>query len=73
MTPAPIPTKKYFTQKEVCQISTLSRSTVERLERSGGIPAPRRFAPRVKRYPADAILAWLDGTWAPEQQEVSNV
>lgn len=64
MQPQIVPTKQFLNQKEVCQISTLSRSTLERLERSGGMPSPRRFGPRCKRYETEAILAWLRGEWS---------
>lgn len=71
--PQAVPTKQFLNQKEVCQISTLSRSTLERLERSGEMPRPRRFGARCKRYPAQAIHEWLAGTWRPEGKEVSHV
>lgn len=69
-----IPQKQFLNQKEVCEISTLSRSTLERLERMNppGIPAPRRFSLRCKRYFRKDIEAWLDGTWTP-QEEVPHV
>lgn len=64
-------TKKFYNQKEVIELSTLSRSTLERLERSSGMPAARRFGARCKRYDAAAIHSWLDGTWAiPAQRQV---
>lgn len=63
------PTKQYLNQKEVCEISTLSRSTLERLEKSGGMPRARRFGQRCKRFKSLEIFAWLDGTW---QAEVSH-
>ena len=72
MSHAVIPTKQYLTQKEVSIISTLSRSTLERLERDGTMPHPRRFGLRCKRYRADEIEAWLAGTWSPMDQEVSH-
>lgn len=75
MTHTNIPTKLFLNQKEVCELSCLSRSTLERLERQNppGIPIPRRFSARSKRYPTDLIMQWLAGTWTPEQQEVSHV
>jgi len=64
-------TKRYYNQKEVIELSTLSRSTLERLERSNGMPAARRFGARCKRYDSTAIHAWLDGTWSnPDQRQV---
>jgi len=71
--PQAVPAKLYLNQKEVCKISTLSRSTLERLERAGGMPPARRFGQRCKRYLTSDILAWLDGTWTPSRQEVSHV
>lgn len=70
-----IPTKLYLNQKEVSKISTLSRSTLERLERTvpPSMPVPRRFSARCKRYLAADIQAWLAGTWKPAGQEVSHV
>lgn len=70
-----IPTKLYLNQKEVSQISTLSRSTLERLERTNppSMPVPRRFGARCKRYLTADIQAWLDGTWTPGGHEVSHV
>ncbi len=59
---------RYYSQKQVCSISNLSRSTIERLERTGGIPVPRRFGNRCKRYPIDLIEAWLRGDWHPAIQ-----
>lgn len=56
-------TKKFYNQKEVIELSTLSRSTIERLESSNAMPAPRRFGARCKRYDAESIRSWLDGTW----------
>lgn len=56
-------TKKFYSQKEVIELSTLSRSTLERLERSNGMPPARRFGERCKRYDAAAIHSWLDGAW----------
>lgn len=59
---------RYYSQKQVCQISCLSRSTLERLERSGGIPIPRRFGARCKRYSAELIEKWLSGEdWRGEE------
>lgn len=67
-----VPTQQYVNQKTVCIWSNCSRSTLERLERSGGMPAPRRFGQRCKRYRIDEIQAWLDGTWTPTGQGVSH-
>lgn len=52
---------RYYSQKQVCQISNLSRSTIERLERAGGMPLPRRFGARCKRYSVELIEKWLAG------------
>lgn len=60
------PQKHFMNQKEVIVLSSLSRSTLERLERSGGMPPARRFGARCKRYRIDEIQAWLDGTWIPQ-------
>lgn len=67
--PHVVPTKLFLTQKEVIQLSTLSRRTIERLERTTppGVPTPVRFGQRCKRYRTEAILAWLDGTWTPDE------
>jgi predicted DNA-binding transcriptional regulator AlpA len=61
-------TARYYSQNQVCKISSLSRSTIERLERTGGIPMPRRFGVRCKRYQVDLIDKWLNGeNWRGEE------
>lgn len=63
-----VPRKHFLNQKEVIELSSLSRSTLERLERQcpPGMPPARRFGLRCKRYLLSDIQAWLDGTWIPQ-------
>jgi len=53
--------KRFYSQKQICKMSGLSRSTLERLEKANKLPPPRRFGPRCKRYPIDLIEKWLKG------------
>jgi predicted DNA-binding transcriptional regulator AlpA len=52
---------QYYTQRQVCMLTCLSRSSIERMERAGVMPPPRRFGARCKRYPAILIQKWMDG------------
>lgn len=58
---------QYYTQKQIIQLTTLSRSTLERLERARKMPAPRRFG-NCKRFLISEIQEWLDGNWSSEEK-----
>jgi excisionase family DNA binding protein len=56
---------RYYTQKQIIQLTALSRSTLERLERAKKMPAPRRFG-NCKRFLITEIHEWLEGNWPKE-------
>ena len=44
---------------EVIELTGLSLSTVQRLRRAGGFPAPRRLGPSAVRWLESEVAAWL--------------
>lgn len=56
---------QYYTQKQIIQLTALSRSTLERLERAQKMPAPKRFG-NCKRFLIREIHEWLEGNWPKE-------
>lgn len=50
---------RFLTPKAVCQRTSLSRSTLDRLVASGNFPSPIRLTDRRLAYDAEAIEAWM--------------
>jgi predicted DNA-binding transcriptional regulator AlpA len=50
-----------LTLREVEDLTRLSRSTIERLERAGKFPVRRRVSTRAVRWPAAEVERWLCG------------
>ena len=49
----------FMTPKAVCQRTSLSRSTLDRLVAAGAFPQPIRLTDRRLAYDAAAIEAWM--------------
>lgn len=58
-------TPLYYTQKQVMLLSSLSRSTLERLLRANKMPAPKRFG-SCRRFLIQEVHEWLEGNWPKE-------
>ncbi len=48
-----------LTPKAVCQRTSLSRGTLDRLVSAGAFPRPVRITERRLAYPADKVDAWV--------------
>ena len=55
----PVLTDRALTREEVCSKTGLSKSTVYRLIKQGGFPAPRRFGNRSSRWLESVIDGWM--------------
>jgi len=55
----PVLTDRALTREEVCSKTRLSKSTVYRLIKQGGFPAPRRFGNRSSRWLESVIDGWM--------------
>lgn len=49
----------FLTPKVVCQRTSLSRSTLDRLVAAGQFPAPMRITDRRLAFDASAVEAWM--------------
>ena len=54
------PAKKLLTPKAVCERTSLSRSSLDRLVAIGHFPRPIRITERRLAYDAAAVEAWID-------------
>lgn len=50
---------KFLTPKRVCELTSLSRSTLDRLVAAGSFPQPMRITDRRLAYNAAAVEAWM--------------
>ena len=55
----PVLTDRALTREEVCSKTRLSKSTVYRLIKQGGFPAPRRFGNRSSWWLESVIDGWM--------------
>lgn len=54
-------TRERFIREEECkQITSLSRATRWRLERTGSFPKRHQISPGVTAYKESEVVAWLD-------------
>lgn len=56
-----------MTVSEVLTATRLSPATLYRRVRAGTFPQPVRYSQRVARYRKSDIIAFISGTWKPEQ------
>lgn len=52
---------QFLTPKTVCKLTSLSRSTLDRIVASGDFPQPVRITQRRLAYRADEVEAWMAG------------
>jgi predicted DNA-binding transcriptional regulator AlpA len=52
---------RLLTPKAVCERTSLSRSSLDRLVAAGEFVPPIRITERRLAYPADAVEAWIRG------------
>lgn len=59
---------QFLTPKAVCQRTSLSRGTLDRLVQAGQFPPPMRITQRRLAYEASAVEAWMQGQIDQRQQ-----
>lgn len=50
---------KFMTASAVAEMTTLSRSTIERKVKEGAFPAPVQLSERRKAWRAEVVEAWM--------------
>jgi predicted DNA-binding transcriptional regulator AlpA len=50
---------KFLTPKVVCEFTSLSRATLDRLVSAGAFPQPIRITERRLAFEAEAVEAWM--------------
>ena len=61
---------RFIGEAEIKKITSLSRSTRWRLERSGGFPKKRRISPNRIAYLESEILDWIEARGNSETPEL---
>ena len=62
---------QFLTPKSVCQRTSLSRGTLDRLVQAGQFPPPMRITQRRLAYEASAVEAWMQSRLEEHSGEVS--
>jgi predicted DNA-binding transcriptional regulator AlpA len=57
--PRPATPAELFDERQVCELTTLSPNTLDRMIKCGGFPRPLRLAKRLKRWRATDVRAWI--------------
>ena len=50
---------RFLSPRKVCELTSLSRSTLDRLVAAGSFPSPIRITDRRLAYNATAVEAWM--------------
>jgi len=53
--------ERYYSYREVCELTTLSRTTIWRLRRDKLFPAPLKMPTGRLVWPARVVIAWMEG------------
>lgn len=61
--------KGFYTLREVCELTRLSKTTIYRMRKSREFPGPARRTPGVMRFNVGEVDDWLDGRWRPPDGE----
>lgn len=51
---------KFLTPKEVCERTSLSRSSLDRLVKAGEFPSPINLTERRIAFPEEAVAGWME-------------
>jgi prophage regulatory protein len=62
---------RLLSTREVCAVTSLSRSTIERLVADRQFPQPHRITPYRLAFRADEVAAWLESLVSRQEGEAA--
>ena len=65
-----MPKRRFYRLRDLPRLAGVSESTIQRMVREGGFPAPLRLSARRVAWTAEMIAAWLDSR--AQQQEAAR-